>query len=59
VSQAPIIRHIAAFTSALGVENAPAVFSLASAPWESDEQRDEFIKELTNIDMTELNNYGA
>ena len=58
MSQAPFIRHLAAFTQALGVENAPAVFSLASIGWKDDEQRDEFIKDFTGIDMREINNYG-
>lgn len=58
MSQAPFVRHLAAFTQALGVENAPLVFSLAQAPWSGDEERDEFIKDFTGIDMKELNNYG-
>jgi hypothetical protein len=57
MAQSPFIRHLAAFTTALGVENAPAVFTFASAPWKDDEQRDEFIKDLTDLDMTEVNNY--
>lgn len=58
MSQAPFIRHLAAFTQALGVENAPVIFSLAQAPWRDDDQRDDFIKDLTGMDMTEINNYG-
>jgi hypothetical protein len=38
---------VGAFTDALGVENAPVVLGLAAAPWESDEQRDQFIRFLT------------
>jgi hypothetical protein len=55
----PFVRNLGAFTTALGVENAPLIFSLASAPWKDDEQRDEFIRDFTGVDMTELNNYGA
>lgn len=58
MSQAPFIRHLAAFTQALGVENAPLVFTLAKAPWRDDDERDEFIKDFTGLDMRELNNYG-
>lgn len=46
----PLIRHAAAFADALGVENAPVVLGLAFAPWESDEQRDQFIGYLTGRD---------
>lgn len=58
MAQDPFIRHLAAFTQVLGVENAPAVFTLATAPWKDDDQRDDFIKDFTGVDMRELNNYG-
>jgi hypothetical protein len=51
-------RHIAAFTEALGVENAPTVIYMSLIPWPSDDARNEFIKSLTNIDMREMNTYG-
>lgn len=52
------IRNLAAFTDALGVENAPTVMFMASLPWPSDEARNEFIYELTGISMKELRTYG-
>lgn len=53
------IRNLAAFTDALGVENAPTVVTLSLIPWPSDEARDNFIKDLTGISMKEQNAYGA
>lgn len=47
------IRNLAAFTDALGVENAPTVLYMSLVPWPSDESRDEFIKNLTGISMKE------
>jgi hypothetical protein len=41
------VDDLAAFTDALGVENAPIIFDLAQVPWPSDENRDEFIQALT------------
>ena len=52
------IRNLAAFTDALGVENAPTVMFLSQMQWPSDESRNQFIKELTQIDMKELRTYG-
>lgn len=54
-----LIRNLAAFTDALGVENAPTIMYLSMVPWPSDDARNEFIRELTNIDMKELRTYGA
>jgi hypothetical protein len=51
-------RHIAAFTEALGVENAPTIIYMSLVPWPNDDARNEFIKNLTNIDMREMNTYG-
>lgn len=51
-------RHLAAFTEALGVENAPTILYMSMIPWPDDESRNEFIKGLTNIDMKEMNSYG-
>lgn len=53
------IRSLAAFTEALGVENAPTVITFALLPWESDAQRNDFIKDLTGIDISEKNAYGS
>lgn len=51
-------RSLAAFTEALGVENAPTIVHLSLVPWPSDQVRNEFIKELTGIDMQDVNQYG-
>jgi hypothetical protein len=47
------IKSVAAFTDALGVENAPTVMSLSMVPWPDDKTRDQFIKDLTGFDMSE------
>jgi hypothetical protein len=54
---ASFVRDIAAFTDALGVENAPMVMYFALVPWPSDDDRNDFIKQLTNISIRELNDY--
>lgn len=51
-------RNLAAFTEALGVENAPTVVYLSTVPWGDDENRDEFIRLLTGISIKELNANG-
>lgn len=51
-------RNLAAFTEALGVENAPTVVHLALVPWPSDEDRNAFIKALTGVDVKENLTYG-
>lgn len=51
-------RNLAAFTEALGVENAPIIVSLSTLPWPSDENRDEFIRLLTGTSIKELNANG-
>lgn len=50
-------RHLAAFTDALGVENAPAIVYFSMVPWTDDEERNDFIRDLTNISMRDLNDY--
>lgn len=52
-------RNLAAFTEALGVQNAPTIMHLSLIPWESDEQRNEFIQQLTGIDMRDERVYGS
>jgi len=52
------VRNLAAFTQALGIENAPTVISLSTVPWKDDEDRDEFIKQLTGVSIKELNANG-
>jgi hypothetical protein len=51
-------RNLAAFTEALGFENAPTVMHLSLVPWPDDETRNQFIKELTGVDIKEANTYG-
>jgi hypothetical protein len=45
------IRNLAAFTDALGVDNAPTIMEMSLIPWPDDTTRDEFIKELTGYNM--------
>lgn len=47
-------RSLADFTDALGVENAPTIVYLSLVPWPSDEERVDFIKELTDISIPEM-----
>lgn len=54
-----LIRNLDAFTRALGVENTPAIFSFSLLPWQSDAQRDAFIKDLVGIDLRKVNSYGS
>ncbi len=54
----PFVRNLAAFTQALGVENAPMVFAFSALGWPDDETRNGFIKDLTGMDFKELNLYG-
>lgn len=51
------LRNLAAFSDALGVENAPTIMFMSQVPWPSDESRNEFIKELTKMDMREMRTY--
>jgi hypothetical protein len=51
------IRSLAAFTDALGVENAPIIMHMAMIPWPSDEVRNDFIRDLTNISMKDIADY--
>lgn len=51
-------RNLAAFTEALGVENAPTVVFLSLVPWPNDDTRNNFIKSLTGISMKAVNAIG-
>ena len=53
------IRNLAAFTEALGVQNAPTVWHLSMVPWPDDDKRDTFIRQLTNQNMRERLTYGG
>jgi hypothetical protein len=46
------VKNLAAFTEALGVENAPTILYMSFIPWPDDTTRDSFIKHLTGIDMS-------
>ncbi len=48
-------RNLAAFTEALGVENAGMIVALSTVPWPSDENRDQFIRALTGFSMKGAN----
>jgi hypothetical protein len=45
--------HLDKFGNALGAENFGIVFSLASVPWESTQDRDAFIAAITADDSTD------
>lgn len=53
------LRNLAAFTDALGVENAGTIFALSQMPWPDDNNRDEFIKFLTGTSIRENLSYGG
>lgn len=44
------LKNLAAFSEALGVENAPSVVYLSMVPWPDEDTRDDFIMGLTNRD---------
>jgi len=46
------VKNLAAFTDALGVENARTIVHMSIIPWPDDATRDSFIKGLTGIDMS-------
>jgi hypothetical protein len=41
------VRNLDAFTQALGVQNAGVIFELAQVPWQSDDERNDFIFKLS------------
>lgn len=45
-------KNLAAFTEALGVQNAPTIMYMSLIPWPDDTTRDQFIKDLTGFNMT-------
>jgi len=59
MSNIRFIRDLAAFTEALGVQNAPMVVEFAKMPWPSDQDRDQFIQQLTGISMKVERSYGG
>jgi hypothetical protein len=58
MSEIRFIRDLAAFTEALGVQNAPIIMEFAKMPWQSDEERDQFIVQLTGVYMKAERAYG-
>ena len=52
------VRNLDAFTQALGVQNAPIVFALAQIPWPSDDDRNQFIQDLTGVSIVEKGSYA-
>lgn len=59
MSNIPFVRDLAAFTEALGVQNAPVIMQLAKVPWPSDQHRDQFILQLTGVDLKTERAYGG
>lgn len=53
------VRNLAAFTDALGVQNAPSVVYMSLVPWPDDTARDQFINALTGINMRDRLSYGS
>lgn len=53
------VRNLAAFTDALGVQNAPTVVYMSLVPWPDDTARDQFIDQLTNVNMRDRLSYGS
>ncbi len=53
------VRNLAAFTEALGVENAPTILALSVIPWQSDDDRNQFIKQLSGRDLRQVGQYGS
>lgn len=48
-----LAKHIAAFTNMLGAQNAHVVFPFASADWETDDDRNDFLSELLTLNNNE------
>lgn len=53
------VRNLAAFTDALGIQNAPTVVYMSLVPWPDDTSRDQFIDQLTGINMRDRLSYGS
>lgn len=53
------VDDLDAFTRAFGIENAPMVLHFSLLPWASNQQRDSFIKDVTGINLAQVNAYGA
>ena len=53
------IRNLAAFTDALGIQNAPTVVYMSMVPWPDDQSRDQFINTLTGVNMRDRLSYGS
>lgn len=51
------IRNLDAFTKALGVENAPIIFALSQVPWPTDDDRNQFILDLTGVSIPARDSY--
>lgn len=53
------VDDLDAFTRAFGIENAPMVIHFSTLPWASNQQRDQFIQDMTGINFAQVNAYGA
>ena len=52
------IRNLAAFTDALGVQNAPMIIALSQVSWADDQSRNDFIYSLTGVNIVEEGSNG-
>lgn len=63
VPHSMFIRNLDHFTLALGLETpdgqplAPLIFDLASLPFQTDEQRNQFTRDLTGLDFKQRGTY--
>ena len=53
------VDDLDAFTRAFGIENAPMIMYFSTLPWDSGTQRDQFIQDMTGINLAQVNAYGA
>ena len=51
------VYNLDAFTKALGVQNAPVIFALSQVPWPSEDDRNQFILDLTGVSIPARNSY--
>jgi len=51
------VRNLAAFTEAFGVQNAGMIFALSQVSWPSDDERNQFIYDLTGVSVRAKGSY--
>ena len=57
MDQGMFIRNLAAFTDAFGVQHAPSIFAFSQVAWPSDEDRNQFILDLTGVSIKTKGTY--